>query len=51
MEYIARFFGIIVDGFKMPIIIYGFTFSLWEIFIFIIIAGMVVGALVEFFSD
>lgn len=51
MEYIARFFGIIVDGFKMPITIYGFTFSWWEVFIIVTIGGLVIGAIVDFFSD
>lgn len=51
MEYISRFFGIIVDGFKMPITIYGFTFSWWEIFIICALAGIVIVAIVHFFDD
>lgn len=51
MENIARFFEIIVTGFKMEITLYGYTFSFWEVFLIVTLAEIVILAIVNFFSD
>ena len=42
METIASFLSVIVQGMSIPMNIYGFTFSFWDIFLWSIIAGVVV---------
>ena len=41
MEFIGQVFFKTIDAFKVPITIFGFTFSFWEVFCFIIVAGIV----------
>ena len=31
MEYFLHFFEVVLDFFKMPMTVYGFTFSFWDI--------------------
>lgn len=51
MENVGRFFTAIVNGFKMKITLYGFTFSFWEIFLICSLAEIVIIAIVKFFDD
>lgn len=40
----------IVEAFSIEFTIYGFTFSLWQVFLFDIAAGIVIWVLAEVFS-
>ena len=39
----------VVEAFSIPFTIYGFTFSLWQVFLFDIAATIVIWVLVEVF--
>lgn len=41
MEAFLAYFSGILDLFKMPFTVYGFTFSFWDIFLFTTAAGIV----------
>ena len=41
MEYFVSMMNLIIEFMKRPIYIYGFEFSIWGIFIFVILATIV----------
>lgn len=45
MEIFVDFMGVILRGFRYPITAYGFTFSLWHIFLFTLLGSIVIGFL------
>ena len=42
MEGIGRFLELIMEGMKQEVIIYGYVFSWWQVFVFIIVAYIVI---------
>lgn len=51
MESFISFMGIIIDFMKQPFTIYGFEFSFWGIFMFVILGSIVMGFIGGLFSD
>ena len=51
MEYIGKLFVYIVDGMKKEFVIYGHTFSWWQVFVFVIISGIVIDIIGGFISE
>lgn len=51
MEFIAKFFGAILDGFKIEFTIYGFTFSFWDVFIWTALAALLISAILDIFDN
>ncbi len=51
MEFLARFFKIIVEGMSQEITVFGFTFSFWGILVFTTVAEIVLGAIWRIFND
>ncbi len=41
MEYFAKLLSGTLSLFKLPVTIFGFTFSFWEVFCFVIVAGII----------
>ena len=50
METIGIYFDMLVEFMKQEYMIYGYTFSYWQIFMFVIVAGIVAGFIGEFFN-
>lgn len=50
MEYIARYFGIIFDFFRMDFTIFGFTLSFWDVLIWTALATMIIYAIKSIFE-
>ncbi len=50
MEFIGQVFAKTVEAFKVPINLFGFSFSFWEVFCFIIVASIIAYILGGFFS-
>lgn len=50
MEFIGQVFAKTVEVFKVPINLFGFSFSFWEVFCFIIVASIIAYILGGFFS-
>ncbi len=50
MEYIARYFLILYEGLQTEFTVYGFRFSLWGIFVFVTVAGIVFGVICKIFD-
>lgn len=50
MDSFVNFFGMVIELFKIPITVYGFTFSFWNIFIFCLFASAVCYLIGGFFS-
>lgn len=48
---LAWLFGAVLDAFKIEFTIYGFTFSLWQVFCFDIVVGLVAWGLGQVFLD
>lgn len=51
LEFLSRFFAIIVEGMSQEITVYGFTFSYWGIMIFTAVADIVLYAIWRIFND
>lgn len=51
MEFLAKFFTIIVEGMSQEITVYGFTFSFWGILVFTTVAEIVLYAIWRIFND
>lgn len=52
MSDIATLFSYILQLFQIEFTLYGFTFSLWEVFVFSVVAGLTCRILWEvFFGD
>lgn len=49
MADIATLFSYIIQLFQLEFTLYGFTFSLWEVFVFSLIAGLIAWLLGEVF--
>ncbi len=41
MDYFLEFMSVIIDLFQRPFTIWGYTFSLWSVAIFVLLAGLV----------
>lgn len=50
MEVLISFFGLVIELFKIPITVYGFTFSFWDIFIFCLFSSIICYLIGGFFS-
>lgn len=50
MENLAIFFGLVVDLFDIPMTVYGFTFSFWDVFMFCLFASALCYFIGGFFS-
>ena len=50
METLTSFFGMVIDLFKIPMTIYGFTFSFWDVLIFSLFASLVCFLIGGFYS-
>lgn len=50
MEIVGQVLLKTYELFKVPITLFGFTFSYWEVFCFVIVAGIVAYILGGFFS-
>lgn len=49
---LARLFSAVLEAFQIEFTIYGFTFSLWQVFCFDIVAGLVAWGIGKvFFND
>lgn len=46
---IAQVFDLVVELFQIEFTIYGFTFSMWQVFLFDFAAGIIIWILVEVF--
>lgn len=51
MENVKAMFDATLAVFKIPITIYGFTFSFWNVFLFVIVGGMVLAFIGRLFND
>lgn len=51
LDFLARFFSIIVYGMSQEITVYGFTFSFWGILIFTTVAEIILYAIRRIFDD
>lgn len=51
MEYIGMLFGYIVEGMKNEFVIYGHTFSWWQVFVFVIVASIVIDIIGGFLGE
>lgn len=40
MEILATLFSKVIEAFKLPITLFGFTFSYWEVFCFVIVMSI-----------
>lgn len=53
MTYLLAFFERIVDLFNIPMTIYGWTFSFWDLFLFSLFGGIIaafIGRLLNYFG-
>lgn len=46
---IAQVFDLVLELFQLEFTIYGFTFSMWEVFLFDFAAGIIIWILAEVF--
>lgn len=46
---LARVFELVVELFSIEFTLYGFTFSMWQVFLFDMVAGIIVWIIVEVF--
>jgi len=51
MEHLAWLFSTVIDVFKTPFTLYGFTFSFWQIFVWSIVAGIALYLIWRFFDE
>lgn len=51
MEYVGRFLEAILSGLKMEFVIYGHAISMWQIYVFIIVAGIITTIIGGFISE
>jgi len=52
MEYFAALLSWTLKFFQLPFTLYGFTFSLWQVFVFSAVVSIIGGILAEvFFGD
>jgi len=51
MEYIGKLFACIVEGMKQEFVIYGHTISWWQVFVFVILAGIVIDIIGGFLGE
>lgn len=50
METFGAVINAVVGLFQMPLTLYGFTFSFWEVFLFTIVVGIIAFILGGFFG-
>lgn len=50
MEILGKLISSTLSIFRLPVTILGFTFSFWEVFCFVIVAGIVAYIIGGFFS-
>ena len=41
MDYVGRYFNLIIDGMKQEFVIYGYAISWWQVMIFGIVASII----------
>lgn len=51
MEYIARYFDIIFGFMRREFVLFGFRLSFFDIFIFVVAAGILASAIRRIFDD
>ena len=51
MEDLGAVFALMVDLMKIPFTIWGFTLSLWDIMLSVLVGGVVIFLIVGFFND
>ena len=51
MENVKAMFDATLEVFQIPFTIYGFTFSFWNVFLFVIVGGMVLSFIGRLFND
>lgn len=51
MEYIGKLFESIVNGMKQEFMIYGHTFSWWQVFVFVIFSYIVIEIIGGFIGE
>lgn len=51
MEDFSQFFDILLNALKQEFVIYGHTFSFWQLYLFVICAGVLAEIIGSFFSD
>lgn len=50
MEYFAEIIDVIITFMKIPFTLWGFTFSLWSVFVWGILASLAIWALMKIFG-
>ena len=50
MEYFAELIQVIVNFMKIPFTLWGFTFSLWSVFVWGILASLAIWAVMKIFG-
>lgn len=50
MEAFVEFFDMLLNGLKQEFVIYGHTFSFWQLYMFVICAGVLAEIIGSFFS-
>mgnify|MGYP004499896905 CR=1 FL=1 len=50
MGIFGNYMSLILQAFRYPITVYGFTFSLWHVFLFTLFGSIVVGFLGDLLS-
>lgn len=51
MELMQQWFSAVLGVFQVPMTIFGFTFSLWDVFIWSLVAGIVLSFIGGVFND
>ena len=51
MEHLKWLFVAVIEVFKTPFTLYGFTFSFWQIFVWTLVAGLVLYLIWGFFDE
>lgn len=51
MEYIARYLGIIFGFMRREFVLFGYSMSFFDIFVFVIVAGILASAIRRIFDD
>ena len=49
MSELAAVFAVVIELFKIEFSLYGFTFSLWQVFVFTVVASLVCWLIGEVF--
>ena len=51
MQYVGTVFLWVLEVFQIPISLFGYTFSLWQVFLYTAVAGVIVTFISEAFFD